>query len=144
MTNKITGNAKKTDVQSLQAYYEALRTKKLKKDEKTEKALVNTDLKEVETSALEATAAQIWGVQLSKIDNSGEAVRNRMEMAMKNDPFFTALNELQGINEENNFAEYALANLQGVDKSKLTKELQKPLNLDTKLGVSNLMNFMTA
>lgn len=101
-------------------------------------------MKKVDVSALDATAAQIWGIQLTKAtDTSEKATRARMELAMKNDPFFTALNELQGI-ESTDFASFALANIKGVDADKLNKHLNRAVSQETRQGVSELMDLMLA
>ena len=145
MTNKVTGNGKRTDLKALQAYYEALQAKKNEKEQKTEqKTTAKAEVKKVDVSALDVTAAQIWGIQLTKAtDTSEKATRARMELAMKNDPFFTALNELQGI-ESTDFASFALANIKGVDADKLNKHLNRAVSQETRQGVSELMDLMLA
>ncbi len=146
MTNKVTGNGKQTDLKALQAYYEALQAKKNEKEQKAEqKTTAKAEVKKVDVSALDATAAQIWGIQLTKAtDTSEKATRARMELAMKNDPFFTALNDLQGIEENTDFASFALANIKGVDTDKLNKHLNRAVSQETQQGVSELMDLMLA
>lgn len=146
MTNKITGNGKQTDLKALQAYYEALQAKKNEKDQKTEqKTTAKKEIKKVDVSALDATAAQIWGIQLTKsTDTSEKATRARMELAMKNDPFFKALNDLHGIEEDGSFMSFALANIKGVDTDKLNKHLNRAVSNETQQGVAELMNLMLA
>ncbi|MFQ8625146.1 MAG: hypothetical protein ACLSA2_01040 [Candidatus Gastranaerophilaceae bacterium] len=92
---------------------------------------------------MDATAAQIWGIQLTKsTDTSEKATRARMELAMKNDPFFTALNDLQGIEEDGSFMSFALANIKGVDTDKLNKHLNRAVSRETQQGVAELMDLM--
>ena len=78
---KVNGNGgDKSNLEALKAYYEALNTKKAGKEEKTQEAkpVVNFKTEKVEASALDATAAQIWGVQLSKVDKSDAATTKEL------------------------------------------------------------------
>ena len=138
--NKVNGNGgDKSNLEALKAYYEALQTKKAGKDEKTEgaKPVVNFKTEKVQASALDATAAQIWGVQLSNINKSEAATTKRIEQYF-NTPFMESLDELQGI--EPDFAQYAMANIKGVDPDKLAKYMDKPLGAETAAGVTEFLD----
>ena len=139
--NKVNGNGgDKSNLEALKAYYEALQTKKAGKDEKTEgaKPVVNFKTEKVQASALDATtAAQIWGVQLSNINKSEAATTKRIEQYF-NTPFMESLDELQGI--EPDFAQYAMANIKGVDPDKLAKYMDKPLGEETAAGVTEFLD----
>ena len=138
--NKVNGNGgDKSNLEALKAYYEALQTKKAGKDEKTEgaKPVVNFKTEKVQASALDATAAQIWGVQLSNINKSEAATTKRIEQYF-NTPFMESLDELQGI--EPDFVQYAMANIKGVDPDKLAKYMDKPLGEETAAGVTEFLD----
>lgn len=141
--NKVNGNGgNKQNVEALKAYYEALGSKRANKEEKAQEAkpVINfTGTEKVEASALDATAAQIWGVQLSKVDKSDAATQKRIEQYF-NTPFMAKLDELQGIEPEDNFAAYAMANVKGVDHEKLTKYMSKPLSEETAAGVTEFLD----
>ena len=124
---KVNGNGgDKTNLEALKAYYEALNTKKAGKEEKAQEAkpVVSFKTEKVEASALDATAAQIWGVQLSKVDKSEAATTKRIE---------------QYFNEDN-FAAYAMANVKGVDPDKFAKYMNKPLGQETAAGVTEFLD----
>ena len=140
---KVNGNGgDRTNLEALKAYYEALNTKRAGKEEKAQEAkpVINfTGTEKVEASALDATAAQIWGVQLSKVDKSEAATQRRIEQYF-NTSFMSKLNELQGIEAEDNFAAYAMANVKGVDPDKLAKYMDKPLGEETAAGVTEFLD----
>ena len=140
---KVNGNGgNNQNLEALKAYYEALNAKKAGKEEKAESAKPVINFKgteKVEASALDATAAQIWGVQLSKVDKSEAATQKRIEQYF-NTPFMAKLDELQGIEPEDNFAAYAMANIKGVDPDKLAKYLDKPLGNETSVGVTEFLD----
>ena len=50
------------------------------------------------------------------------------------------LDELQGIEAEDNFVAYAMANVKGVDHDKLTKYMSKPLSEETAAGVTEFLD----
>ncbi len=137
---KVNGNGgDKQNVEALKAYYEALQAKKTGKEEKAEgaKPVINFKGTEgIQVSALDATAAQIWGVQLSKVDKSEAATQIRIGQYF-NTPFMESLDELQGI--EPDFAQYAMANIKGVDPDKLAKYMQRPLGEETTAGVTEFL-----
>lgn len=143
---KVNGNGgDKQNIDALKAYYEALNTKRAKKEEKTEevKSNLNFKYKNVEASALDATAAQIWGVQLSKgVDKSDVATTKRLEQAFAGSAFMAALDDLQGIDDD--FASFAYANVKGCDKEKLAKYLNKSLSEETVAGFSQLTETLIA
>lgn len=142
---KVNGNDK-TNLDALKAYYEALNTKKAKKEEKTTEAKPVAEFKPetVEASALDATAAQIWGIQLSKnVDKSDAATTKRLEQAFAGSAFMAALDDLQGI-EDNDFVSFAYANVKGCDKEKLAKYLNKPLSQETVTGFSEFTDALVA
>ena len=153
---KVNGNGgDKTNLEALKAYYEALNTKKAGKEEKAQEAkpVVSFKTEKVEASALDATAAQIWGVQLSKVDKSEAATTKKLSKVDKseaattkrieqyfNTPFMASLDELQGIEAEDNFAAYAMANVKGVDPDKFAKYMNKPLGQETAAGVTEFLD----
>lgn len=141
--NKVNGNGgNKQNVEALKAYYDALSARKAAKEEKADNAkpVINFKGSEgIEVSALDATAAQIWGVQLSKVDKSDAATQRRIEQYF-NTPFMEKLDELQGIEVEDNFVAYAMANVKGVDHDKLTKYMSKPLSEETAAGVTEFLD----
>ena len=62
---KVNGNGgEKQNIDALKAYYEALSSKRAKKEEKVAETKATTEFKQenVEASALDATASQIWGI----------------------------------------------------------------------------------
>ena len=138
---KVNGNGgDKTNLEALKAYYEALQTKKADKQEKTDSAKPVINFKGTEgiqASALDATAAQIWGVQLSKVDKSEAATQKRIEQYF-NTPFMESLDAMQGI--EPDFAQYAMANIKGVDPDKFAKHMNKPLGEETTAGVTEYLD----
>lgn len=138
---KVNGNdGDKTNLEALKAYYEAMNAKKAGKEEKTESAkpvIYFKGTEGIQASALDATAAQIWGVQLSKVDKSEAATQRRIEQYF-NTPFMESLDELQGI--EPNFAQYAMANIKGIDPDKLAKYMDKPLGEETAAGVTEYLD----
>lgn len=141
---KVNGNDK-TNLDALKAYYEALNTKKAKKEEKTTEAKPVAEFKPetVEASALDATAAQIWGIQLSKnVDKSDVATTKRLEQAFASSRFMAALDDLQGVEED--FTTFALANAKGCDPEKLGKYLKKPLSESTVKGFSAIADALVA
>ncbi len=141
---KVNGNDK-TNLDALKAYYEALNTKKAKKEEKTTEAKPVAEFKPetVEASALDATAAQIWGIQLSKnVDKSDAATTKRLEQAFASSRFMAALDDLQGVEED--FTTFALANAKGCDPEKLGKYLKKPLSESTVKGFSAIADALVA
>ena len=141
---KVNGNDK-TNLDALKAYYEALNTKKAKKEEKTTEVKPVAEFKPetVEASALDATAAQIWGIQLSKnVDKSDVATTKRLEQAFASSGFMAALDDLQGVNED--FTTFAYANVKGCDKDKLAKYLNKPLSEETANGFAKLADALVA
>lgn len=141
---KVNGNDK-TNLDALKAYYEALNTKKAKKEEKTTEAKPVAEFKPetVEASALDATAAQIWGIQLSKnVDKSDAATTKRLEHAFASSRFMAALDDLQGVEED--FTTFALANAKGCDPEKLGKYLKKPLSESTVKGFSAIADALVA
>lgn len=141
---KVNGNDK-TNLDALKAYYEALNTKKAKKEEKTTETKPVAEFKPetVEASALDATAAQIWGIQLSKnVDKSDAATTKRLEQAFASSRFMAALDDLQGVEED--FTTFALANAKGCDPEKLGKYLKKPLSESTVKGFSAIANALVA
>ena len=141
---KVNGNDK-TNLDALKAYYEALNTKKAKKEEKTTEAKPVADFKPetVEASALDATAAQIWGIQLSKnVDKSDVATTKRLEQAFASSGFMAALDDLQGVDED--FTTFALASATACDPEKLGKYLKKPLSESTTTGFSAIAETLVA
>lgn len=141
---KVNGNDK-TNLDALKAYYEALNTKKAKKEEKTTEAKPVAEFKPetVEASALDATAAQIWGIQLSKnVDKSDVATTKRLEQAFASSGFMAALDNLQGVDED--FTTFALASATACDPEKLGKYLKKPLSESTTTGFSAIAETLVA
>ena len=141
---KVNGNDK-TNLDALKAYYKALNTKKAKKEEKTTETKPVAEFKPetVEASALDATAAQIWGIQLSKnVDKSDAATTKRLEQAFASSRFMAALDDLQGVEED--FTTFALANAKGCDPEKLGKYLKKPLSESTVKGFSAIADALVA
>lgn len=141
---KVNGNDK-TNLDALKAYYEALNTKKAKKEEKTTEAKPVAEFKPetVEASALDATAAQIWGIQLSKnVDKSDVATTKRLEQAFASSGFMAALDDLQGVDED--FTTFALASATACDPEKLGKYLKKPLSESTTTGFSAIAETLVA
>ena len=126
------------NLEALQAYWNKP-TKKTEKEETKEEAKVakEVETKKVQASALDALANQMIGAQLSKIDTSDIATEKRLEQAFANAPFMKALNDLQGLEEEFNFVEYAKNNMSGVNFEKLSKYLEKPLHYETVGGIEN-------
>lgn len=141
--NKVNGNSE-NNLEALRAYYQGLRAKKTVKEEKSAetKPAVDNSTKSVEASALDATAAQIWGVQLSKVDKSDAATSRRLEKVLsENNPFMAKLNKLQGISEPaDEFVAYAMANVKGVDTDKLAKYMNKPLSEETAQGAAEFLD----
>ena len=139
--SKINGNDG-TNLNAVNMYYETSNTKKAKKEEKTTetKPVVEftpkTDADGV--SALDATAAQIWGIHLTKnVDKSDVATTNRLEKAIASSKFMTALNGLQGVDVGGDFPPtIALARATACDPEKLGKYLKKPLSESTTAGFS--------
>ncbi len=141
---KVNGNDK-TNLDALKAYYEALNTKKAKKEEKTTEAKPVAEFKPetVEASALDATAAQIWGIQLSKnVDKSDVATTKRLEQAFASSGFMAALDDLQGVDED--FTTFALASATACDPEKLGKYLKKSLSESTTTGFSAIAETLVA
>ena len=124
------------NLEALKAYY-SVKPKKAEKDEKKEEVQTQKqfETREVEASALDAAAAQIWGAQLSKVDKSDVATQKRLEQAMANSTFMASLDKLQGTDKEFDFAAYAMANITGVNLKKLSTYLQQPLSAQTQKGV---------
>lgn len=140
---KVNGNdGNGQNVNELKAYYEAIRAKNAGKQEEVKEVKPVLDFKpeKVEVSALDATAAQIWGVQLSKVDKSDEATTRRMEQAFATSQFMASLDDLQGIKADDDFASFAFANVKGVDPDKLQRYMGKPLGEETANGMLEFMN----
>ncbi len=140
--NKINNN----NLEALKVYYGAAQAKKPEKEEKREEVKKAEEFqpKQVEASALDAAAAQIWGAQLSKIDVSDEATKKRIAEAFANAPFMKALNEMQDIEEDFDFVKFAQANITGVNHAKLAKYLAKPLSAETAQGTQAFIDTLTA
>lgn len=130
--NKIYNN----NLENLKALYGAYNTRKAAKEEKKEKAETVKEFegKKVQASALDILAAQNQA-QLAKVDVSEDATAKRLEQAFANAPFMAALNDLQGIDEEDDFVSYAFTNITGVNHAKLAKYLDKPLSQETTAGL---------
>lgn len=143
---KVNGNGgEKQNIDALKAYYEALSSKRAKKEEKVAETKVTTEFKpeNVEASALDATASQIWGIQLSKgVDKSDSATTRRLEQAFAGSAFMSALDDLQGVDKD--FTTFAYANVKGCDKDKLAKYLNKPLSEETTNGFAKLADALVA
>lgn len=143
---KVNGNGgEKQNIDALKAYYEALSSKRAKKEEKVAETKATAEFKpeNVEASALDATASQIWGIQLSKgVDKSDSATTKRLEQAFAGSAFMSALDDLQGVNED--FTTFAYANVKGCDKDKLAKYLNKPLSEETANGFAKLADALVA
>lgn len=143
---KVNGNGgEKQNIDALKAYYEALSSKRAKKEEKVAETKVTTEFKpeNVEASALDATASQIWGIQLSKgVDKSDSATTRRLEQAFAGSAFMSALDDLQGVDED--FTAFAYANVKGCDKDKLAKYLNKPLSEETANGFAKFADALVA
>ena len=108
---KVNGNGgDKTNLEALKAYYEALNTKKAGKEEKAQEAKPVVSFK-----------------------------TERIEQYF-NTPFMASLDELQGIEAEDNFAAYAMANVKGVDPDKFAKYMNKPLGQETAAGVTEFLD----
>ena len=140
---KVNGNdGNGQNVNELKAYYEAIRAKNAGKQEEVKEVKPVLDFKpeKVEVSALDATAAQIWGVQLSNVDKSDKATTKRMEQAFATSQFMASLDELQGIEQENDFASFAFANIKGDDPDKLQRYMGKPLGEETANGMLGFLN----
>ncbi len=137
---KVNGNGgNNQNLEALKAYYEALNTKKADKETKAAGAKAP---QKVQASALDAAAAQIWGIQLTKgVDKSEAATAKRLEQAFASSSFMASLNDLQGIEED--FTAYAMANIKGVDREKLAKYMSKPLSAETAAGVCELADKLT-
>ena len=143
---KVNGNGgEKQNIDALKAYYEALSSKRAKKEEKVAETKVTTEFKpeNVEASALDATASQIWGIQLSKgVDKSDSATTRRLEQAFAGSAFMSALDDLQGVDKD--FTTFAYANVKGCDKDKLAKYLNKPLSEETANGFAKFADALVA
>lgn len=143
---KVNGNGgEKQNIDALKAYYEALSSKRAKKEEKVAETKATTEFKpeSVEASALDATASQIWGIQLSKgVDKSDSATTKRLEQAFAGSAFMSALDDLQGVDKD--FTTFAYANVKGCDKDKLAKYLNKPLSEETTNGFAKLADALVA
>ncbi len=137
-TGPIDGNYKSSNA-NFNPTLKSKNTENPQKVQSTDIPLV-TSKSEVTTSALDATAAQIWGVHLANVDKSEAATAKRMELAFETDPFMTTLAELQGI--EPDFTSFAMANIQGVDHDKLNRHMQHPLNPETEAGIGAYMDTM--
>ena len=119
---KVNGNGgDKTNLEALKAYYEALNTKKAGKEEKAQEA------------------KPVVSFKISKVDKSEAATTKRIEQYF-NTPFMASLDELQGIEAEDNFAAYAMANVKGVDPDKFAKYMNKPLGQETAAGVTEFLD----
>lgn len=143
---KVNGNGgEKQNIDALKAYYEALSSKRAKKEEKVAETKATTEFKpeSVEASALDATASQIWGIQLSKgVDKSDSATTRRLEQAFAGSAFMSALDDLQGVDKD--FTTFAYANVKGCDKDKLAKYLNKPLSEETANGFAKFADALVA
>lgn len=143
---KVNGNGgEKQNIDALKAYYEALSSKRAKKEEKVAETKATTEFKpeNVEASALDATASQIWGIQLSKgVDKSDSATTRRLEQAFAGSAFMSALDDLQGVDKD--FTTFAYANVKGCDKDKLAKYLNKPLSEETTNGFAKFADALVA
>lgn len=144
---KVNGNGgEKQNIDALKAYYEAINNRRTQKEEKAAETKQVSEFKteKVEASALDATAAQIWGIQLTKgVDKSDAATTKRLEQAFAGSAFMAALDDLQGI-EDNDFVSFAYANVKGCDKEKLAKYLNKPLSQETITGFSEFADALVA
>lgn len=145
MTDKVNGNgSSKQNLDALKAYYDAIAAKRADKNAETKDVktapIEFTAAEDVEVSALDATAAQIWGVQLSKVDKSDVATTKRIEQAYANSSFMKSLDALQGIELNDDFVAFAAANVKGVDPDKLQRYMNKPLGDETANGIQNYMN----
>lgn len=142
---KVNGNGgNNQNLEALKAYYEALNTKKADKETKAAetKAAGAKAPQEVQASALDAAAAQIWGIQLTKgVDKSEAATAKRLEQAFASSSFMASLNDLQGVEED--FTAYAMANIKGVDREKLAKYMSKPLSAETASAVCEIADKLT-
>jgi hypothetical protein len=139
--NKINNN----NLESIKAYY-ALQSKKSTKEEKQEEV---KPVKEFETKKVDANALDLLAVQnqagLAKVDTSDAAVEKRLQEAFANSTFMQSLNEMQGFEEDDNdFVNFAMANITGVNQDKLAKYLAMPLSQETVNGVANLAEVLIA
>ena len=118
------------NLENLQAFYGAYKTKKAGKEEKKEEVKQQEDFqpKKVEANALDVLAAQNKAAQFAKVDTSDAAVEKRLEQAFANSAFMKSLDELQ---DGEDFVAFAMANITGVDHEKLAKYLNKPLSAET-------------
>ena len=143
---KVNGNGgEKQNIDALKAYYEAMGNKRAQKEEKVAETKPVAEFKpeKVEASALDATAAQIWGIQLSKgVDKSDAATSKRLEQAFAGSAFMAALGDLQGF--EDDFTSIALASAKACDTEKLAKYLNKPLSESTSVGVAQIADTLVA
>ena len=143
---KVNGNGgEKQNIDALKAYYEAINNRRTQKEEKAAETKQVSEFKteKVEASALDATAAQIWGIQLTKgVDKSDAATTKRLEQAFASSRFMAALDDLQGVEED--FTTFALANAKGCDPEKLGKYLKKPLSESTVKGFSAIADALVA
>lgn len=97
------------------------------------------EVKEVKASALEATAAQIWGIQLSKVDKSDEATFARLEKTMPK--FLTGLDKEFGYDTD--ITAQLMAFAKGCDPDKLNRHMQKPVDETTTDGIAAVLDFAT-
>ena len=127
-----------TNLNAVNVHYETSNPKKAKKEEKTTNTKPFFTPKQVEVSALDATAAQIWGIQLSKnVNKSDDVIANRLEQAFASSKFMAALDDLQGVGGD--FPNtIALARATACDPEKLGKYLKKPLSESTTAGFSSI------
>lgn len=132
-----------SNLEALKVYLGATQGKKAVKEEKQQETeeVKEFEAKKVEASALDAAAAQNKGALLSKIDVSDAATEKRLAEAFANAPFMKALNELQGIENED-FVKFAQKNIVGVNHEKLAKYLAQPLHQETIEGVNNFIEIL--
>lgn len=117
------------NLENLKALYGAYNAnKKTVEEEKKEpvKEAKEFEAKKVDANVLDVLAAQNK-VQLNRVDTSDAATEKRLQEAFANSAFMKSLDEMV----EEDFVEFAYANITGVDHDKLAKHLQKPLHQET-------------
>lgn len=128
----------RNNLENLKALYGAYNTKKASEKDKKEEVqeVKGFEAKKVDANALDVLALQNQ-VQVTKVDTSDEATAKRLEQAFAGSGFMQALDELQG-NDEDDFVQFAFANITGVNHEKLSKYLNKPLSQETTQSLANL------
>ena len=117
------------NLENLKALYGAYNAnKKAVEEEKKEpvKEAKEFEAKKVDANVLDVLAAQNKA-QLNRVDTSNAATEKRLQEAFANSAFMKSLDEMV----EEDFVEFAYANITGVDHDKLAKHLQKPLHQET-------------